>query len=411
MNTLKAKATQIGPVTTRIELLDVIRGFALTGILFANILSWSGIKFLPFDVIESMGNVEIDTQLYRVLKFFIDTKFYTIFSLLFGIGFSLQISRNKDNPGFASFYARRLALLLLIGMLHASLWSGDILMLYALMGFIVLGLRNLSEKKILRASIIILLAPLVMDIIYIYTIGENLPALPKTALKVYPDMTPAEVIAGFQSTDFLTVFKTNLHNLVWRWYDLIPSGRPFKVLGLFLLGSYLYSSGYFKEKVTKNKTLFYWLLLGLSFTGLSMIIKGGTAFATNWSDLLYDLIHEIGQISLAFSYISIIAKLLKAIPNFFLWNVLKAYGRMSLSSYIGHSILGILAFYPIIGFKYFGLLNLQQIFYVAGIILLFQFIFSVLWFKWFKFGPIEWVWRCLTYKKLFPILKEKNKVV
>ncbi|MCK5102169.1 MAG: hypothetical protein KAR17_05115, partial [Cyclobacteriaceae bacterium] len=71
----------------RVVFLDVLRGFALVGILFANILSWSGIKFLPFQEIINLGNIEIDQELYQYLKFFIDTKFYTIFSLLFGVGF------------------------------------------------------------------------------------------------------------------------------------------------------------------------------------------------------------------------------------------------------------------------------------------------------------------------------------
>lgn len=82
---------------------------------------------------------------------------------------------------------------------------------------------------------------------------------------------------------------------------------------------------------------------------------------------------------------------------------------MSLTSYIGHSVLGILVFYPVIGLPYFGKLSLEYVYYVALAILLFQFTFSVLWFKWFKFGPIEWAWRCLTYKKLFPIRNTELK--
>lgn len=395
-----------GPTTNRIELLDVIRGFALMGIIYANILSWSGIKFLDFEIIKSFGNAQVDKELYSYLKFFVDTKFYTIFSLLFGIGFSLQISRNLDNPAFPPLYARRLTWLLLIGTIHASIWSGDILMLYALMGFIVLALRNLTQKQTLITSIVLFFVPLLLSVVYMYTFAQDLPTLPKVALKVYPDMTPEEVVAGFQSTQFVTVFKTNLHNVLWRWYDFIPSGRPFKVLALFLLGSYLYSSGYFTEKVAKFKTLIIWLVLGVSFTMLSMTLDGSaSAFAKSWSNILYKLIHEVGQISLALSYVSIIALLLKALPKFFFWDVLKAYGRMSLTSYIGHTILGIITFYPIIGFAYHGQLNLQQIFGVATILLLFQFAFSMLWFKWFKFGPIEWAWRCVTYKKRFPILK------
>ena len=396
--------SQRGPVTKRIVLLDVIRGFALVGILFANILSWSGIKFLPIDTIKSFGNFTDDSTIYHYLKFFVDTKFYTIFSLLFGIGFSLQISRNLDNPDFPAFYARRLILLLFIGTFHALIWSGDILMLYALMGLIILAMRNLSEKQVLIAAVVLFFTPLVLDIVYMYTFASSIEPLPKTALKVYPDMSPAEVVAGFQSTNFLTVFKTNFHNVIWRWYDFIPSGRPFKVLGLFLLGSYLYSSGYFQETVSKIKTLLIWLVLGFGFTILAMNLSSSVAaFSTTWSSVIYKLVHEIGQISLALSYISLIAVLLKKFANFFLWNVLKAYGRMSLTSYIGHSVLGIIVFYPIIGFSFFGELSLENVYYIALAILLFQLTFSVLWFKWFKFGPIEWAWRCLTYKKMFPI--------
>lgn len=77
--------TSIAPTSKRIELLDVIRGFALVGIIYANILSWSGIKFMPFESIRDLGNTEVDREIYSYLKFFVDTKFYTIFSLLFGI--------------------------------------------------------------------------------------------------------------------------------------------------------------------------------------------------------------------------------------------------------------------------------------------------------------------------------------
>lgn len=395
------------PVTKRIELLDVIRGFALVGILFANILSWSGIKFLSFDVIESFGNLEDDRMLYSILKYFVDTKFYTIFSLLFGIGFSLQITKNKDNPDFPPLYARRLAWLIIIGLIHALLWSGDILILYALIGFIMLGIRKISQSMTLKLALILFATPLVLDIIYMYTFASEIPDIVPKALKMYPDISSEEVVAGFQSMNFITVFKMNLHNLMWRWYEFIPSGRPFKILGLFLLGSYMYSSGYFNDKVKKTRILMVWLVLGIGFTYLSMTLKGTvSSYANSWSDIFYKLIHEIGQISLALSYISLIAIFLNKFPKLFIWNALKAYGRMSLTSYIGQSILGVLIFYPIIGLDYYALLSLEEIYYFGLAILLFQITFSLLWFKWFKFGPIEWAWRCVTYKKLFPILKK-----
>ncbi len=79
------------------------------------------------------------------------------------------------------------------------------------MGLLILAMRNLSGKQVLRTAIIMLLIPLALDVVYMYTFASSLQPLPKTALKVYPDMSPAEVVAGFQSTNFLTVLKTNFH--------------------------------------------------------------------------------------------------------------------------------------------------------------------------------------------------------
>src|SRR5210317_1575279 len=131
MDTKQAKPPQPTRAKERVIFLDVLRGFALVGILFANILSWSGIKFIPFEDIIELGNAETDAEIYQYLKFFVDTKFYTLFSLLFGVGFYLQISKNRDNPSFPKLYLKRLSILLIIGLLHAMIWSGDILMLYA----------------------------------------------------------------------------------------------------------------------------------------------------------------------------------------------------------------------------------------------------------------------------------------
>ena len=79
---------------------------------------------------------------------------------------------------------------------------------------------------------------------------------------------------------------------------------------------------------------------------------------------------------------------------------------MSLTSYIGHTVLGIMAFYPIVAWGYFGLLTLEQVYYLALIILAIQLAFSNLWFVYFSFGPIEWLWRCATFGKWFPIKKK-----
>lgn len=395
----------------RIVFLDMLRGFALFGILFANLLTWSGLKYLPIEDIKSLGNIDVDRSIYQVMKFFVDTKFYTLFSILFGVGFFLQISKNKDNPAFPGLYLWRMILLLGIGIIHSIIWSGDILSLYALMGMLLLALRNIPVKQTLWVGLSLFFLPVLLSVIYMFSFARDIPELPKTALLVYPDMTPQEVKAGFQSTDIWVVLQTNLHSLKYRWLSFIPDGRPFKVLGLFFLGGYLYSNQFFTVHAKKWKLLFLFLTIGAAFSFASLKIEGNVAsYSRNWTDVLDKLLHEIGQVSLTLSYICILAKLVDALPEFIFFTWLKNYGRMSMSSYLGHTLLSILIFYPVvgIGLGYFGILTLENTYYVAIMILIIQLLFSNIWFRFFSFGPVEWVWRCATYKRWFPIRIKKD---
>ncbi|QZT37194.1 DUF418 domain-containing protein [Halosquirtibacter xylanolyticus] len=409
MNSLNKNSNQPTTGKNRIIFLDVLRGFALVGIIYANSLSWSGIKFMPFTEIEALGNLETDKVLYQLLKFFVDTKFYTLFSLLFGVGFYMQYARSKSKNDFNRMYLRRLAVLFLIGIIHALIWSGDILTLYALMGMVLWSLRELSSKQVFRLSILLYFFPLILDIIYMYTFASDMPSLPNTALKVYPDMPPEMIVDGFRSTHFLKVFGTNFHNLVWRWFDFIPSGRPFKVIGLFLMGSYLFQ----KEFITQTSKQFRYMLplfiCGISFTAIAINLNGSvSSFSKEWSNIVYKFTHEIGQLTLGISYISILSWVVDKYPTFPLFTMLKNYGRQSMSSYIGHTVFGILIFYPIIAFGYFGQWSLENVFIAMTGVVIFQFIFCTIWFHFFSFGPIEWIWKCATYGKWYTIKKKKE---
>jgi len=393
----------------RIVFLDVLRGFALVGIIFANSLSWSGLKFLPFTEIELLGNLATDKILYNLLQFFVDTKFYTLFSLLFGVGFYMQYSKSGHKEGFNTMYLRRLAILFVIGMVHALIWSGDILTLYALMGVLLWSLRKLPSAAMFRLAIILYGFPLILDIIYMYTFAQDLPTCTKTALKTYSDMSPENIVAGFQSESYWEVFKTNFHNLLWRWYDFIPSGRPFKVLGLFLLGFYLHKKQFLTVTGKQLKYMLPLFLTGILFTGFAAWMDGGvSSFSKTWSNVLYKFVHEIGQVTLGISYICILSKLVDLFPRFLLFTWLKNYGRQSMSSYLGHTFIGIFIFYPFFAFGYFGQLSLQSVFEVIAGAVVFQFILCAIWFRYFSFGPIEWLWRCATYGKWFPLRKQIN---
>ena len=121
----------------RIEIFDILRGFAILGIIFNNILYLSGYAFIPFDDLRQFPNFQLNENIYQFLDIIITAKFYTLFSILFAVGFYLQFSKHRKDPiDFLRTYRRRLFILLLIGLIHILIWFGDILLIYAMIGFV-----------------------------------------------------------------------------------------------------------------------------------------------------------------------------------------------------------------------------------------------------------------------------------
>jgi len=392
----------------RVEAIDALRGFAVLGILLANILSWSGVKFLPFTTIQEWPSFETDLLIYNLVGIFVDTKFYTIFSLLFGIGFYFQFHKNRENQAeFMPVYYRRLMFLMLFGMIHMFFWSGDILFVYALVGFVFTLFRNLKTKTIFVISVLAFVTPLIIDVIILQWRPGFMVPDQKLALKTYLDLKPEQIIEPFMNGSFWEVTKMNFHNLIWRWFDLLPSGRPFKILSLFLLGFYLMSIGYFQEKALSVKRLLVYAVLGLGFTFLSKQVGGSMGqFPSNWNDVLYKFLFSFGQINMAFAYISIITILYKTALGKKLLSGLKYVGRMSFSSYLSHTFFGILIFYSY-GLGYFGQFPLWQVEIIAIIVFVVQVYLAKLWLKYYSFGPLEWLWRSLTYGQFLTMRNDK----
>ena len=401
--------TNISPSkgSNRVEVIDALRGFAILGILLANIMSFSGFKFLPLDEIKADPNFELDLLVYKMNAIFVDTKFYTIFSLLFGIGFYFQFNKNRNNQNdFMKVYYRRLIFLMIFGLVHMFFWSGDILFIYGITALVFVQFRNISQKNLLLISGISFIAPLFIDIIMLIVNPGYMVPTSKLALKTYLDISPSEIKNIFVSGNFSDMIQLNLHNLKWRWFDLLPSGRFFKVFSFFVLGFYLMSSDYFNKKAFSKKILFIYLSVGLTLTVLSkFVFKGSMAeFPSDWGDILYKLLFSFGQVNLAFAYISILTITYNYKIGKKLMVGLKYVGRMSFSSYLSHTIIGIILFYPY-AIGAFNKFSLWQIELIAIGIYILQVSFAKVWLKYFLFGPLEWLWRCLTYGKILPIKK------
>jgi uncharacterized protein len=392
----------------RIQILDILRGFALLGIIFNNMEYFSGYAYMPFDDLKQVTNFELDEKLYSFLDIIITAKFFTLFSILFAVGFYIQNNKYKEDPtNFLKVYRRRIFFLLIIGLVHSLIWSGDILFLYAIFGTILTLFRNVKPSNLIRWSILFLLLPFLFDFVLFFffqapesDIKVNSVALAHTS---YPDMTPGVVIKIFQEGSLAEVFNLNIHNLVWKWLSYFPSGRLFTFFGIFLFGYYLASIEFFTKKKNSKPLLISSFLVGIVAAILAKMLGGSMfKFPSTPSNSIYKLLLIISQISLCLFYITSILEIVKTSVGKKVLSYLIPLGRMALTNYLLQTIFMIIVFYKF-GFGLFGKIGL---FHTTGIVTIFlalQIIFSIVWLKNFRFGPFEWVWRCFTYKKWIKI--------
>jgi len=392
----------------RIEILDILRGFALSGIIFNNMQYLSGYAFTPFTTLKEIINLQLNENLYHFLDIIITAKFYTLFSFLFATGFYIQFSRHsEDSTEFLKTYRRRLFILLVIGIVHSLIWFGDILFSYAVIGFILILFRNIHPKKLLPLSICILLLPYLIDLAVLpffhtsATIGIHNSA-PLVHVS-YPDMTPLSVITTYQNGSIADIFLLNFHNLIWKYLGYFPSGQYFTLFGIFLLGYYLASVGFFKEKSKSTLLLIISLFVGILATFSARMLDGSLyQWPPTLSNIFFKFLLLTGQIFLCIFYITIIYKTVQTSIGNRILKYLIPMGRMALSNYLFQTIIMIAIFYNF-GFNLFGKIGLITVTGIAIFILILQIIFSNIWLRYFKFGPFEWLWRSLTYKKRIKI--------
>ncbi|KJD34985.1 hypothetical protein PW52_12885 [Tamlana sedimentorum] len=389
----------------RIEIIDILRGFALLGIIFMNMSFFSGYMFMPFDELKQISNFELDNKLYSFLGVIVTGKFYTIFSILFAVGFYIQFNKNRDRTAdFLKTYRRRLFILLIIGILHTLFWYGDILLTYSIFGFILILFRNVKPKILLRWSLFFLLVPFLFDfalLLYIEALQPNIPAntdeIPMSRIS-YPDMSNVDLINTFRDGSVIEIFKLNIHNFIWKHLGYIPSGGYFTFLGIFLLGYYLASIEFFKKTPKSTKLIVIVLICGIIITIANKFLGGNAYGIPTLQNIRYKFLSKVGQLLISLSYIMAIIKIAQTAIGKKVFKYLIPVGRTALSNYLIQTILMVVIFYNF-GFSLFGKIGLIPTFAISIIIVIIQIIASNIWLKHYRFGPFEWVWRSLTYKK------------
>lgn len=387
---------QAATAAERIETLDALRGFALLGILLANILYWSGWGLMTEQQHVALAGADSALWQYRFHHLLVDGKFYTLFSLLFGAGFALQLARIEGRGGNGlAIYRRRVLVLLGIGLIHSCLiWDGDILTLYALLGLILpLFIRWSDVRLVIAALTLIFLVPFAGVALF-----EALGWAPHAALYKLSDAVALTLGTRITEENGVVILASGRWDQlaawigsgsIYAWGLKVETWRIPKVLGIMLLGLIVgrwFASGKLPgDRLLLRRTLIAGLILGLPPTvAYAFMPKQDQA---DWSSLL-------GTVPMALAYG---AAFLLAWPHAHgVLQLLVAPGRMAFTNYLSQTLIGILMFYGI-GFGLVGQVKPLGIYAIALCIFTIQIVFSRWWLTHHAMGPMERLWRNLTY--------------
>ncbi|MCI2430105.1 DUF418 domain-containing protein [Candidatus Acetothermia bacterium] len=406
-----------GPIEPgeRIEIVDILRGFAVFGILLVNMLYFAHPVYLEAIDAGPWAN-PLDQAASLLIAFFAEGKFFTLFSLLFGLGLAIQLQRSQDKGlSVVPLYVRRLLVLLLIGLAHAFLfWWGDILIYYALLGFILLLFRHTEPRRLLRWAVAFLIIPLVMTTGLVALI-ELARTMPEGAAQLEAVLAESEAqfraayeqaLAVYSSRDFLAMIPVRMADWAFATTGVVLF-MLFSILAMFLVGLYagkqqlLYNAA---QRLPLFRRVVIWGA-GIGIVGNLLYVTlahGASVLEPTWSTLIGLVGYLIGAPALSLAYTTGLVILMQSANFHRLFTPLAAVGRTALSNYLLQTLICTTIFYGY-GLGFYG-----QIGPAAGIALTIaifslQILLSNWWVKRFHFGPFEWLWRSLTYGKLQPL--------
>lgn len=397
----------VGPVLDdeRLVLVDALRGFALFGVLAANMRAFN-LPLTLYDASEKIFPSWPDVWVQALLDVFISGKAYTLFAFLFGLGFAIQMTRSQArSSGFPWFYLRRLGALALFGFIHGFvIWDGDILLPYACTGFLLFWFRKAAPKTVLAWGACLWTLSLVLAIGRWMARQFHINALSWLASTgAPPDLTKVQqVVAAYAHANLGGLIREN--GLMWhQWISFVPF-TVILSLPLFLMGLYVWRKGWVQmlpERQTALRRICAWTLsLGL-MTQLACVIARHLVSPDQPQTILTLILRLANLVSMPMvscGYATGLALLFQH-PRWrtrVLW--LAPVGRMALTNYLTQSIFFV-TFYSGIVTGLYGRVGPAWNMLAAILFYLVQLLFSHWWFRHFRFGPVEWFWRGLTYLK------------
>lgn len=397
----------------RIESIDILRGFALLGIILVHMVEQYYAGPMPKEFAGLSTQTIADNIASGFVGMLIVGKFYLIFSFLFGMSFYIQFSKSDSDKSFLVRFVWRLALLFVIGFIHHLHYRGDILTIYAMLGVGLLLFYRLPDKYLLIVAVL-----LILNIPTVITRGVQM-FLSSATGNPFGEENQSAWLAYYntvKSGAYADILKANYHEFWTKMNFQVVSGRLYITLGLFLLGIYAGRKKFFQQAAEKTSMLkdmrfFAWMgiifavVTGLLFFGGTQLFQIKIPDALNFlvGGFLYDLFNA------CLSTIYVMWMLLWLHKEKWQKRLLIFYpvGRMGLTTYLMQTVLGTLIYFS------FGLSMLNEFgalvaFGLALALFTIQILFARAWFKYFNYGPVEWVWRNLTYLKNHPISVEKS---
>lgn len=432
MNTARPVAA-----SERIKTIDVVRGVALCGILLMNIpgfgIDWSGL-----DPVRRGSHTSADFRTLQIIEVFFSGTMRGLFSMLFGAGMILFTMNKQDTPGgvtVVELYYRRLVLLVMFGIINAYilLWWGDILYAYGLAGMVLYPFRKTAAKWLFILGFVCIgIGALRTQIWYNETRqqrAEYVEAVKaeKAGKKLTPEQQQARtswlerenfkpdterINRNVQKmrSDYATIFSfmipQNAGDESWGGYFGIWDSLCMMFAGMALFRLGFFSNKWSSSSYTLGMLVGYGIGIPIGWYLFNADVTASTGFGAyvdtyrvpHWA--LYDF----KRLFLSVGHASLILLIFKSRVVPWLMKALANVGQMAFSNYLIQSIICTLFFYGH-GLGYYNKLKYHQLYYVVGVVWVFQIIFSVIWLQYYRFGPFEWLWRSLTYWKKQPFKK------
>lgn len=412
--------------------MDIIRGISLFGILLMNIVGF-GLYKAYYDPTNSGGATGWNLNVWWMNTLFFEGTMRGMFSMLFGAGILLFTERkaaNTESTAVVDLFFRRLMWMIFFGVIHCYLllWDGEVLFTYGIVGMFAFSFRHFLPKYLITAMVVILLIDTTLTVGDYFQTQSTFDAATAANAKKSKGLTltkadsmsilkweekikESKITPQRLKEEIVARTKNYWSIVMYRAHDGMISQTIFLYRYNFwdTLAMMLFGMAFFKNGILKAaKSTRFYLIMALVGYGIGITInyfEGAHIVANNFSILSFaktNMSYHSGRVATTCGHIGLIMLFVKSGWLPFLQKSLAAVGQMAFTNYITHSIVCNIIFLGY-GFSMYGKLQRYELYYIVVSIWVFQLIFSPIWLRYYRFGPLEWLWRSLTYWKIQPM--------